>query len=229
MRAVVTGAVPLRAVLPWNVLHAVASIASTDETRPEICCVAIQRLKEHPQHGFVAATTGYILLAVRLGLEDWNLEPGETILVPPNFLPPKKTFDNEEMMTIEQDEGETSLRASAENYRIGTKTPENLAYPNWERLIPASDTAEECGHFGVEIMFLEKIRRAFGAILGNRFRTGTEIYLTQKGLGPLIVHAQGYGTDHILGLVMPRKVEGPDVTPSKALSKLYRNFWVGTE
>ncbi len=64
------------AVVPWKVLHAVSTVTSSDKTRPELQCVAIQRLKKHPEHGFVVATTGHILLAVRQDLEGWKLEPG---------------------------------------------------------------------------------------------------------------------------------------------------------
>lgn len=216
------------AMIPWRVLHAVSTVTSGESDRPELQCVAIQRLKEHPEHGFVVATTGYMLLAVRQPTKDWSLELRETILVPPNFLPAKKTFGNDQLVTIRQDKKETRLES--DGYGISTaRDNTDLEYPDWTRVLPANNTAKECGHFEVNPTFFKIINATFSAMLGTHPSLyGTQVHLTQKGLGPIILHPRADTERSILGLIMPLRHADDDLTPALALDKLYRGFW-GTD
>ncbi len=216
------------AVIPWRVLHAVSTVTSPDKTRPELQCVAIQRLKEHPKHGFVVATTGMMLLAVRQSLEGWDLEPGETILVPPNFLLPKKTFDNDEAMTIIQkpkgDGSELWLRG--ENYGTTTQVEEVLDFPNWERVLPSNIAASVCECLMLDANYLGVLNKAFTAILGRSYnQIGVELHPTQEGVGAILIRAEADNTGSILGLLMPRRCADSDLGPRGSLSKFYHEFW----
>lgn len=212
------------AVVPWKVLHAVSTVTSPDKIRPELQCVAIQRLKEHPQHGVIVATTGHMLIAVSQDLEGWDLKPGETILVPPNFLLPKKTFDDDEAMTITQRDKELWLRG--ENYGTTTVVYTMSDFPEWERVLPASNTACRSACLNLNAYYLGTLNKAFNAILGRPSTLlGIELHPTGVGLGAVMLHAEADSTGSILGLLMPRRQADSDLGPKDTLSKIYRDFW----